>query len=45
MNSPTKSVKAGDALGYDPVERHRKIETQVIRKRIDRVEAEWDAGF
>jgi len=29
-----KSVKAGDALGYDPVERHRKIENQVVRKKI-----------
>jgi uncharacterized Fe-S cluster-containing radical SAM superfamily protein len=34
MNSPTKSARVGDALGYDPVERHRKIENLVVRKRI-----------
>jgi uncharacterized Fe-S cluster-containing radical SAM superfamily protein len=34
MNVPTKSAKVGDALGYDPVERHRKIENLVVRKRI-----------
>jgi len=34
MSSPTKSAKVGDALGYDPVERHQKIESLVVGKRI-----------
>ena len=34
MRPRTKSAKVGDALGYDPVERHRKIESLVVRKKI-----------
>ena len=34
MNSPMKSARAGDALSYDPVERHRKIENLVVRQKV-----------
>jgi uncharacterized Fe-S cluster-containing radical SAM superfamily protein len=29
-----RSVKMGDSLGYDPVERHRQVENLVVRKRV-----------
>src|SRR4030042_1516892 len=34
MNSPTKLARASNSMAYDPVERHRKIENFVVRKRI-----------